>query len=255
MGDLEEGAKGHDYKWGPAAALIVTVGIYFVSQIIAGIVISLYPLLKHWNYAQTTKWLEQSVFGQFFFIVIVEAITLWLLWIFLKRRHAKPSDIALRSPRLLDIAYALAGFGVYFASYRLIVRLVHGLVPSLNLEQKQELGFSTSISGNLLILVFISLVILPPFTEEILMRGFLYTGLKSKLKKITAAIITSVLFAAAHLQAGSGHDLLWVAAIDTFTLSLILVYLREKTNSLWASIFTHMLKNGLAFTFLFIFKV
>ena len=100
-------------------------------------------------------------------------------------------------------------------------------------------------------LVFISLVLLPPVVEEIVARGFLYTGLRSKLPKIVAALITSALFAAAHLQWGSGAPLLWVAALDTFTLSLVLVYLREKTGGLAASMGVHMLKNGLAFVVLF----
>src|SRR5690606_7282850 len=103
-----------------------------------------------------------------------------------------------------------------------------------------------------LILVFISLVLLPPFVEEVLARGFLYTGLKTKWPVWAAAVVTSLIFAAAHLEFGSGAPLLWVAAIDTFTLSLVLIYLREKTGKLGASIMLHMLKNGVAFVLLFI---
>jgi len=57
------------------------------------------------------------------------------------------------------------------------------------------------------------------------------------------------------LQARSGQPLLWVAGIDTFILSLVLIYLREKTDSLYASIGLHMLKNTIAFLGLFVFKV
>lgn len=241
-------------KWGALTAVIITIGIYFASQILAGILVSLYPLARHWNSAQATKWLEQSVIGQFAFVFVAEAITLWILWMYLKRRHAKPADIGLKKPQAKDAGYALAGFGVYFVVYILAIQLIHTLIPGLNLDQKQDLGFTAS-AGGLLWLVFISLVILPPITEEILARGFLYTGLRSQMTKINAAIVTSILFASAHLQAGSGHPLLWVAAIDTFTLSLVLVYLREKTDSLWASIFIHMIKNAIAFAALFIFKI
>ncbi len=242
-------------KWGPLSAILVTIGIYFGAQILAGILISLYPLSRHWNYDQTTVWLEHSVVGQFAFIAIVEGISLGVLWAFLRSRGAKPADIGLKRPKWRDLGFALLGFGAYFLLYIAIIQILHALLPGLNLEQKQELGFSTAVSGSLLWLVFISLVILPPLTEEIIMRGFLYTGLKSKLPKVSAAILTSVIFAAAHLQAGSGNSLLWVAAIDTFILSLVLVYLREKTDSLWASIGVHMIKNGIAFTALFILHV
>ena len=71
---------------------------------------------------------------------------------------------------------------------------------------------------------------------------------------VPAAIITSLMFAVGHLQFGSGAPLLWVAALDTFVLSLVLCYIREKTDSLWPGIFIHAIKNALAFSVLFLFK-
>ena len=128
-------------------------------------------------------------------------------------------------------------------------------LPGVNLEQEQQLGFDKETQGAALALIFIALVILPPLIEEIVMRGFLYTGIRQKLKIWQAALITSFVFCIAHLQLGEGAPPLYVAAIDTFFLSLFLVYLREKTGSLWAGIFTHGIKNGLAFTLLFILGV
>jgi len=133
--------------------------------------------------------------------------------------------------------------------------MAKALFPSLNFEQEQEIGFSTAVSGLTLVPIFISLVVLPPVVEEILARGFLYTGLRTKLKPILATLITSVLFAVAHLQWGEGAPLLWVAAIDTFVLSMVLCYLRETTGRLAAPIMLHAIKNGIAFAALFIFKV
>jgi membrane protease YdiL (CAAX protease family) len=155
-----------------------------------------------------------------------------------------------------DIGYALAGFGAYFIIYALLVfNIMSQLFPQIDTDQKQELGFSTSLAGPELIFVFFSLVILPPLVEELLVRGFLYTGLRSKLPVIYAAVITSIVFAAAHLQWGSGNALLWTAAADTFVLSMVLIWLRQKTGSLWPGIGAHFIKNGIAFLALFIFKV
>ena len=144
----------------------------------------------------------------------------------------------------------LGGFAAYFVLYIVGLVIAKALVPSLNLEQEQEIGFSTNTQGAALLPVFISLVILPPITEEIVARGFLFGGLRTKLPFAVAATITSVLFAAAHLGEAS-EGLLWIAAVDTFILSLVLCYLREKTGSLWPSIGVHALKNGLAFIVLF----
>ncbi len=106
-----------------------------------------------------------------------------------------------------------------------------------------------------LILTFISLVILPPLAEEIMVRGFLYSSLKKAMPVAWAVIATSAIFAAAHLPEGGAAGPLYIAALDTFVLSLVLIYLREKTGSLWSSITLHMIKNGVAFVALFILHV
>lgn len=85
-----------------------------------------------------------------------------------------------------------------------------------------------------------------------MVRGFLYTTLKKALKPIWAVLLTSALFAAAHLSEGGSSGLLWIGALDTFVLSLVLIYLREKTGGLWASITLHAIKNGIAFVTLFL---
>jgi membrane protease YdiL (CAAX protease family) len=59
--------------------------------------------------------------------------------------------------------------------------------------------------------------------------------------------MTSFIFGAAHLELGSGSPLVWGAAIDTFLLSVVLVYLREKTGALYAGMLVHMLNNLIAF--------
>jgi membrane protease YdiL (CAAX protease family) len=96
-------------------------------------------------------------------------------------------------------------------------------------------------------------VVLPPVVEETVFRGFLFTGIRNRLKPVAAALITSLLFAVPHLlESGQSGSLLWVAGIDTFTLSLVLCYLRHKTDSLWPGIFLHALKNGIAFVALYV---
>jgi len=93
--------------------------------------------------------------------------------------------------------------------------------------------------------------VLPPLAEETLFRGFLYTGLRKRWSFVWTTAMVSLLFASLHLFEGSG-GLLWIAGIDTFLLSLVLCYLREKTGNLWAGIIIHILKNGLAFIFLYV---
>lgn len=255
MEDTERPAKRHKTGYGPVAAILVTVGAFFAAQGAAIVLVSLLPLITGWSVEKLQTWLTESTFAQFLTVLIMEAMTLWLLWVFLNIRKVSLRSIGLVGPRTRDVGYALAGIAVYLVSYVLIASLMSEIFPGLDTEQEQQLGFSKDIVGISLLFAFISLVVLPPITEEIVMRGFLYTGLRKKLPKIVAAVITSILFAAAHLQWGSGAALLWIAALDTFVLSMVLVYLREKTGSLWSPVLVHAIKNATAFFLLFIIKV
>jgi membrane protease YdiL (CAAX protease family) len=241
--------------WGPIAAIIVTVAVYFGAQVLGGVLISLYTVARGWSIQQADAWFEASTLAKFALYGAVSLGTLLLLYLFLHSRHAHPHDIGLKKPRPIDAVYAGVGFLVYFLLYSVVLGSLPKLLPQVNVDQRQDLGFSTGITGNGLLLVFVSLVLLPPIVEEILMRGFLYTGLRTRFGIAVSMLITSVLFAIPHLQLGSGNPPLYIAAIDTFTLSLVLVYLRERTDSLWASIGLHGIKNFLAFTYLFVVPV
>ena len=237
--------------WGPVVAVVVTVVIYFLSQFLASVVLLAVSKVQGWDKTQVEQLTNQTL-PQFFYILMVEGVTLGLLWFFLRRRKANFRTLGLVKPHWGDLSWALTGFAIYLPILLVAMAAFKAWFPQVNLNQPQQVGFSGA-HGGALVLVFMSLVILPPVTEEILTRGFLYAGLKTKLPVIAAALLTSVIFASAHLQFGSGVPLLWAAAIDTFVLSLVLVFLREKTGRLWASIGLHMLKNGIAFAALFIF--
>lgn len=243
--------------WSPVTAVIFVLVLYFVTQIVAGLLISVYPALQHWPSDHTSDWLRHSVPAQFGYMVLVEALTLGGLWWFLRRYKSSLRALKLRwRPRLVDPVLAVLGFAVYFAVYVLLVLIASHFVPSLNVDQPQDVGFATATGFIALSLTFISLVILPPVVEEILMRGFLFGSLRRKLPFISAMLITSAIFAAGHLTGGGENaPLLWIAFIDTFVLSLVLCYLREKTGRLWAPIGLHMIKNGIAFVSLFLLHV
>ncbi len=247
--------EGKRFYWSPIESIGVTLFIYFIAQIVGSILASIFPMLFGWNQDKIYDWLGNDAIGQFLLMFLISAISLSLLFLFLRRRQAPIKVIGLnRKPMLKDIGYALLALVGYFIAYIAIANLVKLAIPAINLEQEQQLGFD-NVSNLQLPLVFISLVILPPIVEEILTRGFLYTGLKKGLPHIPAMVITSSIFAIAHLQAGSGAPLLWVAAIDTFVLSMFLIVLRDKTDSLWSPMLLHGLKNFIAFLSIFVFSV
>jgi membrane protease YdiL (CAAX protease family) len=228
--------------WGPFAGVSLSFFGFFVVQIVIVLLIS---LLVRIFLPHTTQEDLSSPIATFGLVVFSDAAILSVLWLFLRRRRGTPAQLGFRRPKQYDLLYAVGGYLVYFGLLVLAFVAVDAFT-GIDLNKKQELGFDNVVSTLEKVLAFISLTLLPPIVEETLFRGFLFAGLRNKLRFVYAAICTSVLFAALHLL-GTSEGLLWVAAVDTFVLSLVLCYLREKTGALWASILVHMAKNAIAF--------
>lgn len=242
-------------SFGPVSAVLVTLGAFFGSQLLAGLLIGVVLSLTGKKTAEAAQTLTDSTFGRFMFVLVVELLTMAILYWFIRRRGIKLKEIGLgRLPRFSDFGYALVSFVAYFILLAVIMYFINENLPSVNLEQKQQIGFESATGTLSLALVFISLVVLPPVVEEIMIRGFLYSGLRRKLGRLVSAVVASAIFGMAHLQLGAGAPPLYVAAIDTFVLSMVLIALRERTGSLWSGMLVHALKNGLAFAALFIFN-
>jgi len=177
---------------------------------------------------------------------ISELATVLLLWLVIKKLYRTN----LKSIGLGKFDFGLLGWSVLaFPIYLIASTFFSNLVAQIfgvNLLQQQDIGYSNP-NGYELTLTFIALVLLAPFVEETLFRGFLFKAFRRTFGFWTGAIAVSLLFAVAHGQANVG--------IDVFVLSMFLCYLREKTDSLWPSIALHAMKNLVAFIFLFIMKV
>jgi membrane protease YdiL (CAAX protease family) len=228
-------------------ALVSTIVLFFAAQVAGGLVISLVPLINRWSHAQANDWLNNSVTAQFTYGLLADGLLLLGIVGMLKWFHWSWATIGLKRPQLRQLFIGAGAAVPYYILLLAAVLVAGALVPSLNIQQKQELGFDSISGGTALVLTFVSLVVLPPLVEEIAMRGFLYTGLRRWLPKVAAAVVVSALFGAAHLAEGGSAGPLWIGAIDTFTLSLVLVTLRELTGNLWAGITLHAVKNSIAF--------
>ncbi|MBX4201757.1 CPBP family intramembrane metalloprotease [Candidatus Saccharibacteria bacterium] len=224
--------------------ILTTLLIFLASQLIAAFIAEAGLAILHPGQHLS---LDDSAGGQFIYILIAEGLAAWLVLRIVKRHGLKPDFIGLgRRPNKGDLGKAGIGFAVFFATLIVVGLVINAFWPDLT-DQKQNVGFDNLSNNFQYLLAFISLVILPPIGEEILMRGYLYSGLRKVWKFVPSLLITSLLFGAAHLQLGSGTALVWAAAIDTFILSIVLVYLREKTGALYAGMLVHMLNNLLAF--------
>jgi membrane protease YdiL (CAAX protease family) len=239
--------------WHPLVAIALAAATFLAGQLIASIPFALYPMLQHWSSAQASAWVGNA-YTQFAYVLLVESITIWAIWWLTRMGGLRLRDLGFNRFKPSAIVWALIGFGVYFVAYAVLLAIATAVAPELKLDQQQQdIGFQQVAGTGQLITTFISLVVLPPIAEELFFRGFLFTSFRFRMGVVASVLLTSTLFAVPHLlESAQPGSLLWVGGIDTFTLSVVLCVLREKTGSLWSSIIVHGLKNGVAFFGLFI---
>lgn len=237
-----------EWPWHPLIAVVLSLAVFMAAQVVGAFGVQLLAAaLKSAGHPLGQVW------EQFMFVCVAEGLTLAGLASILRSKGKTFRSLGLLRPQWRDIGYTVVSFVVYFSLYVTLLLLVKGLVPSLDLDQKQDIGFDNVHGAVALLPVFISLVICAPFTEELLFRGFVLQSLRARYRWLISAVVTSLIFGAAHLLGGEqGSPLLWVAGIDTFVLSIVLCYVREKTGRLWAGMGLHALKNSVAFVLLFI---
>lgn len=164
--------------------------------------------------------------------------------VLLVRRYFTAQESGLSRPMSWrDIGLGIAGF-ILYALLSMLVLTVARAVPGFQVGEAQELGLTTLFGAERL-LGFLVLVVLTPFFEELLFRGILFSKLRATgLGLWPTALLISGLFGVAHGQ--------WNVGLDVFCLSMVACYLRETTGAIWAGILVHMIKNMIAFYFMFV---
>lgn len=205
--------------------------------------------------ADVAKYLTSSTIGQLLLnallyliaVLVVIGLPYWFVRFVLKKPQVTGSIkriLGIDKPFVWrNIGLLLLCFVGYFAA-TIIFSSLASLLPWVDTNQAQDVGFKNLSGSTDLILAFVALVVLPPIAEELLFRGYLFGKLRQENGFWVSTIITSLLFGLVHMQ--------WNVGVDTFVLSIFLCILREKTGSLWTSMLLHGMKNGVAYFFLFI---
>ena len=234
----------------PLTGFLVTIAVFLGGSIGASFLVS---FIMSVTGGSDTGLLSSDITLQSVYMAIAYGLMFTGVYTYARRGKFGLRVFGVRRVRLVDVGLAILAFMAYIGIYLAAVTALQSFIPALNVEQKQDIGFDNA-HGLSLLPIFILLVFLVPFVEELIMRGVLYSSLRSKLRFSISAVLTSAIFAALHLNGGeAGAGPLWIAAIDTFVLSLVLCYLRERTGRIWAGVGLHAIKNSVAFAALFIF--
>ena len=164
-------------------------------------------------------------------------------WRLLKNGTSR-DELGLRGlPTWTDVLLAPVGLGASLLVAGALTALLMAILPNIDWQQTQEVGFHGLYAISDYFIAFVCLVVLAPIAEEIVFRGWLYGKLRMRLSAIPAILITSVLFGIMHGQMNVG--------VVVFAMSIVMCLSRELTGTIWAGVLIHMLKNGIAFYFLF----
>lgn len=233
------------------ASLFMTAVIFLAPQVILAVLLSIVAVAASANMQTVSDWLG-STWGNFSVSLLVYGLMPIVMWLFVRKLRTPWRDYGIRRVSALQtLTYAACGIVMYYVTLVAALALASG-AGLIDMNQQQDIGFSRDTSGPFLVLVFLGLVVLPAFVEELLFRGFLFTRLRRVLPFWWTTLVVSVVFGALHLQLGDGSPPLWSVMIDTAVLSVVLCYARERTGSIWAGVLMHGLKNGIAFAALFL---
>jgi uncharacterized protein len=155
-------------------------------------------------------------------------------------RYKPIGDIGLAIvPR--DLVYIVAGLGLQIALAIVFLPLSELLFPEGRPQQEVADMIANADTMLLRVVLVAAAVVLGPVTEELMYRGILLKALE-RWGKVVALLLSSLVFAAAHLTGLDLDDFWRSAAIflpPLFVLGLILARLTQKTGRLGPAIFLH----------------
>lgn len=244
--------------------IILTVGIFLFSQISVILATSLYARIAGLsNEEREAIFSDTSYLPKLLVFAAITGVMVWLvllvtraIWFPHEKRRQQWAKVleflALGKPRLtVGQGVEIFGtYGVYFFA-TIIVSIFVNAFGLVDTSQPQDLGIAQPSTIYELAAIFVMLVILPSFGEEIVFRGFLFRALSRYGSVIISTIVTSVLFGFAHAGFGSGAGIVWSAVIDTMVFSVFLIYIMRRHGSVYSAMILHAIKNGIAFTILF----
>lgn len=183
--------------------------------------------------------LANSIAGFLLYGVMI----LLMIWLPAKvLRHPLDSQLlgVDKNPTWVDVALGPVGVIATLIAGAVLTATAMHFFPGFNADQAQDVGVNAIGTTTEMIVAIGLLIIVGPFIEELIFRGYLYgTLLRCKVPDWVAMVAVSGLFGIVHRQ--------WNVGLIVFCLSMAACLARKYTGSIWAGVAMHIIKNGMAF--------
>lgn len=173
------------------------------------------------------------------FLIYVIGVLYMLL---LERRFLRREFDSLCDSALDCLVQVLICYGIMLG----LNLCVSGLLSLLGQADNPNNTAITDLAGMKMGTTTAMAVFLAPIVEELMFRGGVF-GLLRRYNRIAAYAGSILLFSVYHIWSYAVSDPYnWIFIIQYFPASYVLCRCYEKTNSIWPSIFLHMLTNGVS---------
>lgn len=157
---------------------------------------------------------------------------------FFVARRVGWAPLGLRPPSFGDLLIVLP---LFFAGTIGLLVVNGGLaliLGSFENPQADTITGGRPLASGELVAALLLVAILVPFVEELFFRGMVYPLMRAHMGALPAMALNALCFAAVHF--------IPLLIPGLFVVGMLLAYLRERSGSIWPSVFYHMLQNSLA---------
>lgn len=196
--------------------------------------------------ASLTELLSHYVGFSIFFAMLAQIVFVVIIFAFHFSNRIQFSALKIsvkKTKPLTAILSCLLGAIFMLGFVWLIEGCITGGLESIGVNTGDGTGIPLS-NGWWLVLNLVLLGVVPAVCEEIIFRGIIYQGVRSKFSTLVSALLTALLFALVHQSI--------VQFIYPFVLGFVLCIIFERTDNLVYTMLVHMFNNFATIIFSFV---
>jgi membrane protease YdiL (CAAX protease family) len=217
--------------------VLITILIYYIGQFAVGLIVGIGVGLKSAFSGEDLNILLNEATPNILIYSGITSTLLVLLFIFLRKIKVKEY---LRVKKIsIDITAKFAAYGVFLNLFiSSVLFFVINFIDLGSVGDNYIIMMNDIFTGNLLLL-FISVVVVAPIAEEIILRGVVLNELRASMSILVVVLIQAFLFGFIHLN--------YIQGVYAGLFGIVLGYAYIKYDSLLIPIALHMSFNLIGF--------